>query len=205
MAQGTGVAMSRSDQAQGMEGSVRYHHRPGLSSRSEAGEWWHIAHDGARDGIALDPAVGEIWWAADGSTAFEVASTAGVSTFLASCTLAVLQHAGLLLPAPVGVRPSSTPPHPPTPVEGTPTVSAIVVHRHASADVGACLAAIAGPVAEVRVLAAGPLAVEIEADAGTGGTPAQGGGPVTGVVRCEGSELTAALIEEMGHFRGDAL
>ncbi len=131
-----------------------YRQRDGLVPNTRPDGWLKLHLPGDPIGIALDPVVAATWSAARWRTVAEVAQAAHISTYLAACTLGVLQRAGLLSGgAPVAVdRPDSRS----SPASGL-TVAAIILHRHAQADLDACLASVwqqeETPPAQVTVLA----------------------------------------------------
>lgn len=143
--------------------------------------WAHIHRSGEPIGIALDRAMLEIWSAAGGQTTAKAAHEARVSTYLASCAIAVLRHAGLLLGTPQAQPPNSDGPA----LAGTtPPILAAVIHHSARADLGSCVDSLLGQegatLSGVTVVAAAP----------TGSLP-----PTARLVTCDRSNLARTLAE----------
>ncbi len=117
---------------------IVYCHRADLTVCTRPDGWVNVRAPGESMGIALDPVVAAIWSAAEGRTAAEIAQATRVSTYLATCTLATLQRAGLLSggasiagePPDGWVRPAST------------TTAIVIIHQHDQADLDACLASV---------------------------------------------------------------
>jgi hypothetical protein len=159
--------------------------------------WFRIHLPDESTGIALDPVVSAIWSAADGQSVADIARSAQVSTYLASCTLAVLQHAGLLIGAVAAVP--TTPQNNPLPELRT-TVSAIIVHRDSQPgpqdrlDLGGCLASVLGQehpfLVEIVVLTTQPAKLDATA---------------VRLVQCQDAALTQTLDEQMNLAAGEAI
>jgi hypothetical protein len=153
--------------------------------------WYRIHQPGESTGIVLDPVVAAIWSGANGQPATEIARSAQVSTYLALCTLAVLQRAGLLLGG-ASTEPI-TPENDPSP-ESRTAVSAIVVHRDSQADLHGCLASILGqehpsPV-EIIVVTTKPVRLDAYAVC---------------LVQCQDATLMQTLDEQMRQAAGEAV
>jgi glycosyltransferase involved in cell wall biosynthesis len=145
--------------------------------------WALIRRSGDPMGIALDRAMFAIWSAAGGHTAAEAAQIARVSTYLASCAIAVLQHAGLLSGAPQAQAPSSG-----GPAQGAvwPSISAVFVHHSAKADLGSCV----DSVLEQEFPAVSEITVVASADSAP--QPPRGR-----LVTCDHASLARRLIEHV--------
>ncbi len=135
--------------------------RNGLVIARQADDWAIIHPPGAQKGIALDPLVFAIWSAAEGQATTELAQSLHISTYLASCALAVLQRAGLLQAGSPAT--TSFPPH--AAMDATrSSAAAFVIHHHPQGDLDACLGSLRKQRelggGEITVFAAQPLSLE---------------------------------------------
>jgi hypothetical protein len=152
--------------------------------------WLRIHLPDESTGIVLDPVVSAIWSAADGQPPTEVARAAEVSTYLASCTLVVLQQAGLLIGEARTVP--TTPQYDPLPELPT-TVSAIVVDRDSN-DLDDCLASVLTQEhpSLLDIVAVTTKPVKLDATA-------------VRLVQCQDAELAQTLDEQMNLAAGEAI
>ncbi len=165
--------------------------------------WLRIHAPDDSTGIVLDPIVSAIWSAADRQPVTGIARSAQVSTYLASCILAALRHAGLLIGAVPTVP--TTPQNNPLPELRT-TVSAIIVHRDSQPDpkdrpdledrrdLEDCLASVLGQklpsLVEIVVVTTKPAKLDATA---------------VRLVQCQDAALVQTLDEQINQAAGEAI
>jgi hypothetical protein len=165
--------------------------------------WFRIHLPDDSTGVILDPIVSAIWSAADGQPLAKVAQSAQVSAYLASCTMAVLQRAGMLIgDAPTVPTNQENGP----PLELRTTVSAIIIHRDSQPiladrpdredrrDLEGCLTSVLGqehssPV-EIVVVTTKPAKLDATA---------------VRLVQCQDDALAQTLDEQMSLAAGEAI
>lgn len=129
-----------------------YQRRSDLHVDVEPGGWARVSLPGDETGVALDPKLFAIWWAAESCTPQEVARKVGISSYAASSALAALAHGGLLECQGTSARVNQ----PSSPKVSSP-VSVLIVQRHRQAGVEASVRSVLAQaypaLAEILVLA----------------------------------------------------
>lgn len=152
--------------------------------------WTRVQAPGDPIGLALDPLVSAIWSRAEDDDPSQIAERVHVSTHLVACTLAVLQHAGLLQEQPASeIRPSTGSEHIPS-----MQISTLILHHQSGPTLDTCLASL---MAQDQPLVLEPVVVTT--------VPA---GPVAGSIRVierEGTFPGLALAETLDEMSGDGI
>lgn len=169
---------------------IVHRQRGELGIELQPDRWTRVQAPGDPIGIALDPVVSAIWSRAEDHDPAQIAETVQVSTHLALCTLAILEHAGLLQGRPGSkIRPTTGIDHVPS-----MRISALILHHQPRASLDTCLASLMAqkqlPALEPVIVAAaptGPIASSVQ------------------VIDREGTSAGLALAETLDEMTGDAI